>query len=227
MKIALKVGGSVFCPTESPDMEFVGKLAELLLDLSEEHSIAVIVGGGRLARKMMEDARDKGEHAKDELHRIGIEAANRNASVLIKALGEKAFPEVPKDEEGVRKALEMGKIVAVGGFRPNQTTDAVTLQSAEAMGADLVIIGTDVKGVYNKDPKKHKDARFISYISASELLELVDTESVEPGTKTIIDPVAVRIMERAGMRTAVVDIRDLENLRKAVLGDEFEGTMVR
>ncbi|UCD03268.1 MAG: UMP kinase [Candidatus Aenigmatarchaeota archaeon] len=227
MKIALKVGGSVFCPTESPDMEFVGKLSKVLLDLKKEHDIAVIVGGGRLARKMMEEARAIGIESDEELHQLGIEAARKNASVLVKALGGGAFPDVPRNEEEVRHALESGKIVAVGGFRLGQTTDAVTLQSAEAIGADLVIIGTDVKGVYDKDPKRHKDARFISYISASELLDLVDTESVEPGAKTIIDPVAVRIMIKTGMRTAVLDITNLDNLRKAVLGTEFEGTLVR
>jgi uridylate kinase len=226
MKIALKVGGSVLCPGESPDMQFVRRLSEVLINISGEHSIVVVAGGGRLARAMMDDARAMGETSKDVLHDLGIDAARKNAAVLIKALGGSAFPEVPRDEEGVRKALESGKIVVVGGFRPGQTTDAVTLQSAEAVGAELVVIGTDVRGVYDRDPKKHKDAKFISMISAAELLKLVDTESVEPGTKTVIDPVAVRIMERTGMKVAVVDIRNIDNLEKAVGGAEFDGTLV-
>jgi len=162
----------------------------------------------------------------DELHALGIEAARKNAAVLIIALGESAFPEVTRNEHGVRVAFDSGKIVVAGGFRPGQTTDAVTLQCAEAIGADLVVIGTDVKGVYDKDPKKHKNAKFISMMPASELLELVETESVEPGAKTIVDPVAVRIIEKTGIKTVVVNIRNTENLENSIEGRDFEGTVI-
>lgn len=226
MKISLKIGGSVLCPTESLDMGFVEKLTESLKGLSNEHEIVVVVGGGKLARKMIADARERGVTSDDELHQMGIDAARKNAAVLISALGESAFSQVPKNEDEVKKAFESGKIVVVGGFRPGQTTDAVTLQSAEAIGADLVVIGTDVRGVYDKDPKKHKNAKFISMMPASELLELVETESVEPGAKTIVDPVAVRIIEKTGIKTVVVNIRDTENLENAIEGRHFEGTVL-
>ncbi len=226
MIIALKVGGSVFCPAESPDMEFVVNMSKTLKALSSEHELVVIVGGGRLARKMINDARARGVTSHDELHQLGIEASRKNAGVLISALGEDAYPQVPKNEQEVRAAFDRGKIVIAGGFRPGQTTDAVTLQSAEAIGADLVVIGTDVKGVYDKDPKRHKNAKFISLISTDELMELVETESVEPGTKTIIDPVAVKIIKRTGIKAVVVDIRDMENLENVIEGREFEGTVI-
>jgi uridylate kinase len=226
MKVALKVGGSVLCPTESPDMGFVGRLAETLKRLAAEHRFVVVAGGGRLARKMIADARKRGVDSRDELHQLGIEAARKNAAVLIKALGDSAFPEVPGNEEGVRRAFGNGKIVVAGGFRPGQTTDAVTMQSAEAVGADLVVIGTDVRGVYTEDPKKNRDARFISHISVSQLLDLVETESVEPGAKTIIDPVAVGVMQKTGLKSIVLDITDLKNLENAIEGRDFEGTVI-
>jgi uridylate kinase len=226
MKIALKVGGSVFCPDKSPDMGFVGRLAKTLKGLASEHEIVVVVGGGHLARWLISEARKRGVSFDDELHVLGIEAARKNAAVLMKALGEGAFHEVAKNEEEVRKAAESGKIVVAGGFRPGQTTDAVTLQCAQAVGADLVVIGTDVKGVYNRDPKQDKHAKFISMISVSQLMELVKTESVEPGAKTVIDPVAVSMIEKTGIRAVVVNIKNMENLENAVEGREFEGTVI-
>jgi uridylate kinase len=226
MKVALKIGGSVLCPGESPDMGFVARLADVLKGLFGEHRFVVVVGGGRLARKMIADARERGETSDDALHNLGIEAARKNASVLIKALGGSAFQQVPKSEDEVREAADTGKIVVLGGFRPGQTTDAVTLQCAEVLGADLVVIGTDVKGVYDRDPKRHEDAKFISMISVNELMDLVETESVEPGAKTIVDPVAVSIMEKTGIRTVVLDISKLENLKNAIEGRDFEGTVV-
>ncbi len=226
MKVALKVGGSVFCPDESPDMGFVAKLAQVLKGLSGSHRFVVVVGGGRLARRMIADARERGETSDDALHNLGIEAARKNAAVLIKALGDSAFRGVPESEGEVRKAFGSGRIVVLGGFRPGQTTDAVTLQCAEAVGADLVVIGTDVKGVYDRDPKRHKDAKFISMIPASGLMDLVETVSVEPGAKTIVDPVAGGIIVRTGIRTAVLGIRNLENLKNAIEGRDFEGTVI-
>ena len=182
--------------------------------------------GGRLARKMIEDARAKGITSDSDLHTLGIEASRRNAQALSAALGEKSFPGTPTNEAEVRKAFSSGRIVVLGGFRPGQTTDAVMLQAADAVGADLAIIGTDVKGVYTKDPKKHSDAVFISEISPEELLDIVDTGSVKPGAKTVVDPVAAKLIARSGIRTAVIDIRDMENLSRLAGGKDFEGTLV-
>jgi uridylate kinase len=173
-----------------------------------------------------EKAQDKAVSV-DELHSIGIEAARMNASALITELGDKAFLEVPKDEDEAKAAFSHGRIVVVGGFRPGQTTDAVTVQSAEAIGADLIIIGTDVKGVYDKDPNKHEDARFIPEISALDLREMVEAAGLEPGKNTIVDPVAARLIEKIGTRAVVLDVRDMDNLKKAIKGDGFEGTSIR
>jgi len=176
--------------------------------------------------------------------------------VLMLAIGENVFKGIPKDEKEVKAAFSEGKIVVsggfrqgqtngalkdekqaktafsggkivvTGGFRPGQTTDAVTLQAARAIGADLVIKGTDVKGVYDKDPKKHPDAELFREIGRKELARM-SKGPVEPGKNTVIDPVAAGIILEAGIKTLVVDIRDLENLKRAVSGKPFEGTTIR
>lgn len=225
MKIAVKVGGSVFSASEKPDDRFVKRLSEALLELSEEHKLLVVVGGGRLARKMIQDTRPL-TSSKKKLHFVGIMASRVNASVLVLALGENVFSGIPKNVKEVKDAFSEGKIVVTGGFKPGQTTDAVTLQSAEALGADLVIIGTDVKGVYDKDPKKFRDARLLKRIEASKLREMVESEGMEPGKKTIVDPIAAKIVEKRGMKTFVLDVRDLDNLKKAIAGEDFEGTVI-
>jgi uridylate kinase len=226
MKIAIKVGGSIFCPDGKPDKAFAAKFAAALLELSKRHRLLVVVGGGRLARILIEKA---GQSVKSEsqLHTLGIVASRVNALALIYQLGENVYRGVPKNEEEVRKAFASGKIVVTGGFRPGQTTDAVTLQSAEAIGADLVIKGTDVKGVFDRDPKKHKDAKFLQKIGASYLLRMSEKAGLEPGKNTIFDPVAARIIEKRGIRTIVLDIRDFPNLMKAAEGKPFTGTTIQ
>jgi len=225
MKIAIKVGGSVFCPVDKPDPEFVHRLAGTLLRLSAKHRLLVIVGGGKLARRMIQEAKEKTRSA-DELHSLGIQAARMNASVLMHQLGKNVFQGIPKNAEEVKLAFSQSKIVVVGGFRPGQTTDAVTVQSAEAMDADLIIIGTDVKGVYDKDPKKHANAKFIREIAAAELREMVEHDVIEPGKNTILDPVAAQLIEKTGTKTIVLNIRYMDNLINAIEGREFAGTLV-
>ena len=228
MIIAIKVGGSVFCPSEKPDAVFVGKLEKILIELSMKHKLLVVIGGGKLARRMIEDERARNKEASiDELHSIGIKAARMNASVLIDELGDSAFEKVPRDVDEVKDSFSHGKIVVVGGFKPGQTTDAVTVQSAEAINAELIIIGTDVKGVYDKDPKRHEDAAFIEEISPSGLREMVERDGMEPGKSTIVDPVAARLIEKTKAKAMVLDIRDTENLMKAIDGEGFIGTTIR
>ena len=225
MNIAIKVGGSVFCPRDEPDREYVHELARTLIGLSSSHRILVVVGGGKVARKMIKEAKEQGKSVHEQ-HSMGIKASRMNACALIDELGGKAFPEVPVDVEGVSEAFGQSGIVIAGGFRPGQTTDAVTVQSAVAIGAEIIIIGTDVKGVYDKDPKEHDDAEFMPEITSSELLRIVDSASVEPGKSTIVDHVAAELIKKSGKRTIALDISDLDNLKKAIDGTGFEGTLI-
>lgn len=225
MNIAIKVGGSVFCPGNEPDREYVHELARTLIGLSSSHRILVVVGGGKIARKMIKEAKERGKSV-NEQHSMGIKASRMNASALIDELGGKAFPEVPVDVGGVTEAFSKSGMVIAGGFRTGQTTDAVTVQSAVAIGAEIIIIGTDVKGVYDKDPKEHDDAEFIPEITSSELLRIVDSSSVEPGKNTIVDHVAAELINKSGKRTIALDISDLDNLKKAIDGTGFVGTLI-
>ena len=50
---------------------------------------------------------------------------------------------------------------------------------------------------------------------------------VKPGEKTVVDPVAVEIISKSGVKTVVLDIRNLENLEKAIEGYDFTGTVIQ
>ena len=134
MRVVIKAGGSVFCPGDRPDEGFVNGLSKALLGLSVKHRLAVVVGGGMLARKMIGEASAR-TGSEEELHAVGVRASRMNASALISALGDRAFPEIPEDAAQASKGFKTGKIVVSGGFEPGQTTDAVAVRIAEAVGA--------------------------------------------------------------------------------------------
>jgi uridylate kinase len=100
------------------------------------------------------------------------------------------------------------------------------MQCALAVGAELLVIGTDVKGVYTKDPKKFDDAIFMSEMSPEDLVEMAGTGAVKPGTKTVVDSVAAKMIAENAVKVAVVDIRDLSNLESLIAGEDFEGTVI-
>ena len=83
----------------------------------------------------------------------------------------------------IRKELDRGKVVVVAGFqgidrRENITTlgrggsDTTAVALAALLNADRCIIYTDVDGVYDKDPRKHSDAKKYRHIGYDEMLNL-------------------------------------------------------
>jgi len=77
--------------------------------------------------------------------------------------------------------LEEGKVVvfAAGTGNPFFTTDSGAALRAIEIGADLLLKATKVDGVYDKDPKKHKDAVRFEKLSYDEViarnLQVMDT----------------------------------------------------
>ena len=86
----------------------------------------------------------------------------------------------------ILKELENENIVIVAGFQGiNKNNDITTLGRggsdttavalAAALKAERCDIYTDVDGVYNKDPRKNKDAKKIDFISYDNMLKMANS----------------------------------------------------
>ncbi len=216
MLIVLSLGGSILAKDLDPN-RFL-KYAEALQKLSEKHDLIVVTGGGEAARNYIATARTIGA---DEVtcDFIGIEITRLNARLLISALGPEAYPEIPTSYMEAAKALESGKIVVMGGITPGQTTDAVSAILAEFLRADLLTIATSIDGVYSSDPNGDPDAKKYDIISPEELINIVMSIEMKAGSKSPVDPVAAKIIERCKLDALVMDGRDPALLEK-VLGPE-------
>ena len=224
LKVVIKIGGHVFASELNSNL--VKEYSKLLKKLRRNgHKISVVVGGGEEARKYIRVARVVGgsEFVCDLL---GIEVSRLNARILIAGLGEEAYPEPPRSLEDLRKAFETDKIVVSGGFQPGQSTNAVGILVAEAIGADLFINATDVDGVYTSDPKENPNARKLDVIDTDELLTLTSNERLEAGSYALFDLVAIKIVERSGIQTRIVDGRKAVNIERAIRG-EAVGTLIK
>ncbi len=221
MKVVIDIGGSIFA---SPiDINYIKRFSELLIKLrGEGYKLMVVVGGGKTAKDYISTARALGGGSK-LLDEVGIAITRVNAMLLLAALGEHAVTRIPGK---VEDALPGDKILVMGGTRPGQTTDAVAAELASRHGAELLLVASNVDGVYTDDPRINPRAGLISELTSEELVELVSARHHEPGYSGVIDPTAAKIIHRSRIRTAFVHGTYLDNMVKAIKGEDFRGTRV-
>ena len=96
---------------------------------------------------------------------------------------------------------------------------------ANDYGASLIVNLSNIYNVYDKDPNKYKDAKPIKRLTWEELEKLVGTEW-SPGVNSPFDPIASREAERLGLSVVVMDGKNLPNVRQALEGKKFNGTVL-
>lgn len=221
--IVLSLGGSILMPgLDSPNIKpYLSVLTRIALN----HRLFVVVGGGGEARRYISVARSLGvdEASADEL---GILVTRLNATVLVQALGSSAWPKVVETHTEALTAAESGKIVVMGGITPGQTTDAVAAVLAERTKASVFFNLTSVDGIYSADPKIDSTAHRYEIVSPDELLGIVIHQQARAGVNTVMDIVAVKMVQRCGIPLIVLDGRDPEALLTAIESGECRGTVV-
>jgi uridylate kinase len=223
MRLVIRIGGSVVASPFNPVL--MNAYVELLLDLKRlGHVIAAVVGGGSLSRDLIKTARAMGlsEMSQDE---VAISVSRLMAQLLVLRLGKHGTLTVPTNIEDAAKSFEQGKIVVMGGLKPGMTTDTVAAMLAEHVNADLLVKATDVDGVFTRDPKKHKDAEKLVKLSFDDLFKFFEKEQHEAGIHQVLDPEAVRILQRKRIKTVVVNGFKPENVLLAVKGGKV-GTLI-
>ena len=223
MRVVVRIGGSVVA---SPvNTELMSKYVSLLQALKKQgHEVAVVVGGGSLAREFIAIAKNLGldEQAQDE---IAISVSRLFAQLFLAKLGDIGGRKVALTLDDAAECLSEGKIVVMGGLKPGITTDAVAALVAERVKAKLLVKGTDQDGVYDKDPRKHADAVRLDRLSFDDLPKIFEESKHKAGMHQIVDPVAVKILKRERIKLIVVNGFKPENVLAAVNGENV-GTLI-
>jgi uridylate kinase len=184
------------------------------------HSVAVVVGGGAVARQYIEAARElKLPHRDQDM--VAIQASRLNAKLVGLKLGA---PSIPVTVGGMVSRLAEHKISVMGGLRPGITTDTVATLVAEAWESDLLIKASNQNGIYTADPRLHKDAKLLPRVSYARLVEILGG-SQSPGIHSIVDPVAVERIAQQKISLVVVNGEEPSNVLRAVEGKDV-GTRV-
>lgn len=223
MKVVVRIGGSVVA--SPPDPVLMNKYVDLLRHLrDQEHKLVVVVGGGATARDFIKLAREMELNESDQ-DDLAIAVSRLFAQLLAKRLGKLASAVIPTSIPQVVQMLHEEKIVVMGGLKPGMTTDAVAAMIAKRIRANLLVKATDQNGIYTKDPKKYADAEKISELKFDDLWGLFEEDKHRAGIHQILDPEAVRVLQRSKTRTIVVNGFRPENVLLAVQGKRV-GTQI-
>ena len=223
MRVVVRVGGSVVA---SPlNATLIGRYVDLLKDLRKQgHEVVAVVGGGSLAREFIRVAAELGL---EETQRdwSAIHVSRLLAQLFVLCLGDAGCGCVPASLDDAEVCLKRGRVVVMGGLRPGMTTDAVAALVGERIEADLLVKGSNVDGIFTKDPKKHNDAEKLDKLRFEDLARLFEANQHKAGINQIIDPEAVKILQRCRLRTVVVNGYDAENVSAAIEGKRV-GTVI-
>lgn len=190
----------------------------------------IVVGGGKIARAYINAIKEV--HANEAVQDLlGIKVSRLNALAIAALIGPAlAFQGVPESIEALLriKSEIPDKIVFMGGLEVGQSTTSVACEAAEALEAKSLIIGTDVDGIYTKDPNKHEDAEKLDEVTLAEVARILDLGSAEnqqAGEYRILDNVSIGIIGRSKFPVRIVK-GDITIFEKAFAGEEV-GTIVR
>jgi uridylate kinase len=223
VRIVLRIGGSVVA---SPvNLKLIGEYSDVMKDLrARGHQLVVVVGGGALAREFISVAKGLGleQRAQDE---VAISASRIFAQLLLRRTGDVGCDDVSLSVEEAVRCVGKGRVAVMGGVKPGMTTDAVAALVAKALEADLLVKATNQEGIFDKDPEKHADAVKLGHLRFEDLTRVCANSEHKAGIHQIIDPEAIRILQRIKVKVVVVSGFRPKNVISAVEGKRV-GTLV-
>ena len=229
-RVVIKLSGEVFAGDNDfgIDPDVVHRIAEELKECREMGvECGIVVGGGNFLR-----ARSNSLH---DIERTTADYMGMLASVL-NALALQASLEALEVETRVQTAIEIrevaeplirrramrhlekGRIVifAAGTGNPYFTTDTAAALRAAEIGAEALLKGTNVDGIYERDPKQ--DA------AAKKLETLTYLDALRKGIG-VMDATAISLSMDTKIPVVVFDLRKRGNIRQVLLGERLGSTI--
>ncbi|MCH2490341.1 MAG: UMP kinase [Flavobacteriales bacterium] len=229
-RILLKLSGEALMGKRQYgiDPERLSEYAQEIKQITDQGvEVAIVIGGGNIFRGVAGASRGmdrvQGDH-------MGMLATVINGLALQSALEDEDIPTRLQSAIKInevaepfirRKAirhLEKGRVVIFGGGTGNPyfTTDSAAVLRAIEIGADVILKGTRVDGIYSGDPEKDHEATKFDFISFDDVLK--------KGLK-VMDTTAFTLSQENQLPIIVFDMNTKGNLVKVVAGEKI-GTKV-
>ncbi len=222
--IIISLGGSLIAP-ENIDTEFIKNFVDVIKEYtSKGYRFGIITGGGRVARNYLDAIKIIATPTNVDLDWIGIASTRLNAELLRVAFGDLAYEQIIMDPDMIPatdKPVTLG-----GGWKPGNSSDLAAIHTAITLGAKKVINLSNIDYAYDKDPNVFPDAVKIESINWPEFRKILPLEW-NPGLNAPFDPIAAEKAESAGIEVAIMNGKNLENLKNYLDGKTFIGTVIK
>ncbi len=221
--IIVSLGGSLIVPEEI-DIEFLKEFRELILKHTKlGKKFIIITGGGKTARRYQKAAAEISQLNEEDLDWIGIHGTRLNAHLLRTIFRDVAHPVRVKNPTKKEKFKE--PVLVAAGWKPGCSTDFDAVLLAKTYNAKKLVNLTNIEYVYDKDPKKFKDAKPVEKISWADFRKIVGDEW-DPGLNMPFDPVASKEAQKLGLEVAIMKGSDLKNFEAYINNEKFKGTVI-
>jgi uridylate kinase len=220
--IVISLGGSIIIP-DKVNTGFLKEFKKLIEKNTSKYKFIIVCGGGSIARKYIEALKDKNHEFQGA---GGIAATRANAKFVSCFFGEDPKKIIPISLKEIKKEVKKRDIVISGAidFKPNQTTDSNAAEIAASLKAIFINI-TNVDGLYDKNPKKFKNAKFISEISWKEIYKMANSMKFEPGQHFVLDQISSKIIMNNKVPSYILGT-NIKNFEYFLKGEKFKGTII-
>jgi len=204
----ISLGGSRIVP-DDVDSKFLQEF-KVLLDKHKDKRFVVVCGGGRTARRYMGALKKLGKKTKEQSME-GIAVTRLHAGFMARFFAPLDSKHrtgqgvvVPLNMKSVKGLLGKNRVVFCGAlrWRDKNTSDGNAANLAGYLGCSFINL-TNVKGLYDKDPRK-KGAKFISKISWKDFLKVAKKVKYEAGQHFVLDIVAAEEILKRKVVTYIV-----------------------
>ena len=229
-RVLLKLSGEVLAGEEGFGIDPV-KATQLAVEVKSIHDLGIdiglVIGAGNIFRGMQAAAKGMQRVTGDYLgmlatimNAICVQDALENLGTITRTLSAITVAQIaePYIRRRAIRHLEKGRIVVVAGGTGNPyfTTDTAAALRATELGAEVLIKGTKVDGVYDKDPVVHSDAIKYDRVSYKEAIQK---------ELRIMDMTAISLCKENSLPIKVFNVNRNGDLKKLILGEPI-GTLV-
>lgn len=230
-RILLKISGEALAGAQHMGIypQTIGQIAD---DVKEAYDLGVeiglVIGGGNFVRGVAQAAQGMDRASSDYM---GMLATVINSMAMQDALEKRGLATRVQSAIGMsqiaepyirRRAirhLEKGRLVifAAGTGNPYFTTDTAASLRAMEINADVIMKATNVDGIYDKDPKKHKDAQLFKELKYMDVLK--------QGLQ-VMDSTAISLCMDNKLPIITFNLNKPGNIARVVRGESI-GTIVK
>ena len=186
-----------------------------------------MIGGGNIFRGLNAEDSNIDRATGDQMgmlatiiNSLAMQDALEQANVETRVLTAIKMDEIaePYIRRRAVRHLEKGRLAlfSAGTGSPYFTTDTAAALRAIEIGADILIKGTKVDGIYDKDPEKDDSAKHIEHLTYMDILEQ---------NLRVMDSTAISLCMENNLPIVVYNMKIPGNLKRLLTGEKI-GTTV-